>query len=60
MTILICVFALLNGIFSMIRVNMNFLDLYEEGQGYNLYQTIYCLESICFCGAVWFYSIIYF
>ena len=60
MSILICVFALLNGIFSMIRVNMNFLNLYEEGEGYNLYQTIYCLESICFCGAVWFYSIIYF
>ena len=60
MSILICVFALLNGVFSMVRVNENFLDFYDRGEGYDVYQITYALESICFIGAVWFYSIIYY
>ena len=59
MSILICVFALLNGILSIIRVNERFLDFYVKGEGFIIYQTTYGLESICFIGAVWFYSIIY-
>ena len=60
MSILICVFALLNGVFSMIRVNENFLNFYDHGEGYDIYHITYAVESICFIGAVWFYSIIYY
>ena len=60
MTILICVFVIMNGVFSIIRVNENFLDYYTKGEGYDIYQVTYGLESICFIGAIWFYGIIYY
>ena len=44
----------------MVRVNENFLDIYAHGDGYVRYQITYGLESICFAGAMWFYSITYY
>ena len=44
----------------MVRVNENFLDIYAHGDGYVSYQITYGLESICFAGAMWFYSITYY
>ena len=60
MSILICVFVLLNGVFSIVRANENFLDFYAEEDDYDIYQITYGFESICFIGAVWFYGIIYY
>ena len=60
MSILICVFALLNAVFSIVRVNENFLDFYAHEDGYVRYQITFMLESICFTGAMWFYSITYY
>ena len=60
MSILICVFALLNGVFSIIRVNENFLNFYAHEDAFARYQITYGLESICFTGAMWFYSITYY
>ena len=60
MVILISIFAFLNGAFSLLRVNENSVDIYARGQGYDLYQMTYMLESIFFIGAMWFYSIIYY
>ena len=50
----------MNGVFSIIRVNENFLDFYAHEDGFARYQITYGLESICFTGAMWFYSITYY
>ena len=60
MVFLISTFAFLNGACSLLRVNENSVDIYARGQGYDLYQMTYLLESIFFLGAMWFYSIIYY
>ena len=62
--ILICVLAILNGCFAMIRVDG--IDPVTEDEKISSLQTedgyevIFCLESICFVGAMWFYSIKYY
>ena len=62
--ILICVLAILNGCFAMIRVDAidpvtdnDWIDSLQTETGY---EVIFCLESICFVGAMWFYSIKYY
>ena len=57
---LISIFALFNGILGLIRVNLIF-SRYESGEySFPVYLVAYCLESICFFGAIWFFSIKYY
>ena len=62
--ILICIFSILNGVFAIIRVDAidpvtddERIDILQTEGGY---EVIFCLESISFIGAMWFYSIKYY
>ena len=57
---MISVFALLNGVLGLVRVNVVF-PLIESGdvQTY-AYMVTYMFESICFFGAIWFFSVKYY
>ena len=60
MSILITIFSLLNGILCIIRVDSQKVNSYSYIRGINTYQVIYLFESICFIGAMWFYTIRYY
>ena len=60
MSILITIFSLLNGLLCIIRVNSQKVNTYSYIRGVNTYQMVYLFESICFIGAMWFYTIRYY
>ena len=57
--ILVSIFSILNGVFSILRVRLSYQIMLSDTASLS-YQIYFFIESVCFFGATWFFSIKYY